>query len=416
MTDSEIYANLLKTVFKVEVSSKSEKKSKTESLSSDTNLEISIREIISKKLPILNFKSENIEEGKEFIIFHMELFDSDSKILLCSNYFFNEEFYGLKNGEDTFFIQRKDLSKLYYYNIKTKNKKIIIGFEEKQQTSKDNTKFYFTEKETNNLEIKNSEENEGLFLNEIKFNLISKETTSLIGENKNIPEEFLDDYYEKSKLLCEGNNLFALCTGRDKEFEKGEGVIHYPMKNYYIKLSSIKGEFEGIYTSQKDFNLHDFHCRIIFSQFDIISENSIILFEFKNGKSGENKIIIQAINYQKNAKVIFKDQKFYHIIIIRAKELGDKLKEKINEELIRKNKFINFAVLCMDNSLSICNEALIPSNKTKKEESNQSNEENEKIERQISELKNDLNNIKDKLDQLILEIRKLNNTYTTKEK
>ena len=101
------------------------------------------------------------------------------------------------------------------------------------------------------------------------------------------------------------------------------------MKNYYIKLSSIKGEFEGIYTSQKDFNLHDFHCRIIFSQFDIISENSIILFEFKNGKSGENKIIIQAINYQKNAKVIFKDQKFYHIIIIRAKELGDKLKEKI---------------------------------------------------------------------------------------
>ena len=137
MTDSKIYANLLKAVFKVEVSSKSEKKSKTESLSSDTNLEISIREIISKKLPILNFKSENIEEGKEFIIFYMELFDSDSKKLICSNYFFNEEFYGLKNREDTFFIQRNDLSKLYYYNIKTKNKKINMGFEEKQQISND---------------------------------------------------------------------------------------------------------------------------------------------------------------------------------------------------------------------------------------------------------------------------------------
>jgi len=27
------------------------------------------------------------------------------------------------------------------------------------------------------------------------------------------------------------------------------------MKNYYIKLRTIKGEFDGIYTSQKDFNL-----------------------------------------------------------------------------------------------------------------------------------------------------------------
>ena len=27
------------------------------------------------------------------------------------------------------------------------------------------------------------------------------------------------------------------------------------MKKYYIKLRTIKGEFDGIYTSQKDFNL-----------------------------------------------------------------------------------------------------------------------------------------------------------------
>ena len=43
-------------------------------------------------------------------------------------------------------------------------------------------------------------------------------------------------------------------------------------------LRTIKGEFDGIYTSQKDFNLIDFHCRKLFSQFDTISGNSKIIF------------------------------------------------------------------------------------------------------------------------------------------
>ena len=144
-----------------------------------------------------------------------------------------------------------------------------------------------------------------------------------------IPENLLNDCYVKGKLLCKGNKLFALCFGRDKEFKIGPGTIHYPMKKYYIKLRTIKGEFDGIYTSQKDFNLIDFHCRKLFSQFDTISGNSKIIFEFKNSKSGKNKIISQAINYQKNAKLIFKKQNFYHIIIIRSKELGDSLSEII---------------------------------------------------------------------------------------
>ena len=333
MTENNTCYELLKNVFKIEEkennnSSKSEKKNKTGSMISDKNFEISIRDKISKKLPICKFKDNNIEEGKEFIIFFMELFDAKKKELICSNYFFNKEFSIIKKGDEFFFIKIKDLSKLYYYNYKTKDNKIIFGFEEEQQTT-DTTKFYFTENESNNNQIKNTEENEGLFFNDIKFNLISDKTISFIGENKNIPEQLLNDYYVKGKLLSKGNKLFALSFGKDKEFKIGEGIIHYPMKNYYIKLSTIKGEFDGIYTSQKDFNLDDFQCRKLFSQFDTISLNSKILFEFKNGKGGENKIISQAINYQRNAKVIFKDEIFYHIIIIRSKELADVLKVKI---------------------------------------------------------------------------------------
>jgi len=178
-----------------------------------------------------------------------------------------------KNRKREFFINRKDLSKLYYYDFKTRNNEKIIGFEEEQQT-KDTMKFYFTENKKNN---NNSGENEELFLNEINFNLIAKETISFIWENNNIPENLLNDCYVKGKLLCLGIN-FLLCFGRDKEFKIGPGTIHYPMKKYYIKLRTIKGEFDGIYTSQKDFNLIDFHCRKLFSQFDTISGNSKIIF------------------------------------------------------------------------------------------------------------------------------------------
>jgi len=37
----------------------------------------------------------------------MELFDAKTKELLCSNYFFDEEFYDLKTGKESFFINRK---------------------------------------------------------------------------------------------------------------------------------------------------------------------------------------------------------------------------------------------------------------------------------------------------------------------
>jgi hypothetical protein len=420
MTEQNFYANLFKTFFKVEEkenipSSKSEKKSTTQSMLSDKNFESSIREKISQKLPICKFQDKNLEQGKEFILFFMELFNAKTKELICSNSFFNEEFYHVKNGEDRFFINRKDLSKLCYYDLKTGNHETIMGFEEEQQT-KDATKFYFTEKEINNMQNKNSGENEGLFLNEIKFNLISRETISFIGENNNIPEELLDDCYVKGKLLSKGNNLFALCFGKDKEFKIGQGIIHYPAKNYYIKLSTIKGEFDGIYTCKKDFKLLDFHCRKIFSQFDTIAGNSIILFEFKDGKSGEKKIITQAKNYQKNAKVIFKERKFYHIIIIRSKDLGDLVGEKINEELIQTNQFVNFAVLCLDSKLSICDESLIPLQEKPKEETKQPNEgKKNNMELEISKLRTDVKNIDDKLNKLIEELGELRKNISTSQ-
>ena len=74
MTEQNFYANLFKTFFKVEEkenipSSKSEKKSTTQSMLSDKNFESSIREKISQKLPICKFQDKNLEQGKEFILY-----------------------------------------------------------------------------------------------------------------------------------------------------------------------------------------------------------------------------------------------------------------------------------------------------------------------------------------------------------
>ena len=137
-----------------------------------------------------------------------------------------------------------------------------------------------------------------------------------------------------------------------------------------------------------------------------------LLFKFNNGKGGKNKIISQAINYQKNAKIIFKNEKYYHIIIIRSKELGNALKPKINEELIKKNKFVNFAILSMDNILSICNEQIIPTKKQSKEDTKQSKEGKGKIELEISELKD----IREKLNEFLEKINELINNKTSNEK
>ena len=114
----------------------------------------------------------------------MEIFDKKEKKLLKSNSFFQEEFYCIEIGEEVFIIRRDDLSKLYYYNSKTKNKSMIQGFEETQPASKETTNFYFTEEEEENKIMENEQiENKENFFYDIKFNLISNETISFIGEN-----------------------------------------------------------------------------------------------------------------------------------------------------------------------------------------------------------------------------------------
>ena len=99
------------------------------------------------------------------------------------------------------------------------------------------------------------------------------------------------------------------------------------MEKYYIKLKSQKGQIDASFISKKEFELKLLDCEIIYSNFENIKENAKILFEFKNGDSGENKVISQANNYQINAKALFKGEPFYHIIIIRSRKLGNLLGE-----------------------------------------------------------------------------------------
>lgn len=324
--------------------------------------------------------------------------------MLKSKSFFQEEFYYQELGEKAFIIRRDDLSKLYYYNSKTKNKSMIQGFEETQPISKETTNFYFTEEEEeekNKIMENEPKESKESFFYDIKFNLLSNETTSFIGENNNIPDDFFKGYYVKGKLLLKGNNLFAVGFGKDKEYKIGEGTIHYPMNDYYIKLTTIKGEFDGIYTCTDTFKLDSLKCSIIFSQFDIIFENSKILFEMKNGSGGENKVIKQAINYQKNAKIIFKDKTVYHIIIVRSKELANAIHKKITNEFIKTYNFNNFALLCIEGKSDYFAQSSKPQKKKNRENSEESvHKKFEKIETQISALQRDMQEMKNEMKSL----------------
>ena len=43
------------------------------------------------------------------------------------------------------------------------------------------------------------------FLQEIRFNLLARDTFSYMGENKNIPDIFFDNYYVDALLMTKGN-------------------------------------------------------------------------------------------------------------------------------------------------------------------------------------------------------------------
>ena len=192
--------------------------------------------------------------NKEFRFYQMDLFLSQTKELIYSQYYNDwEDYFCIKREtkneneilKEWFLIYHDDLSKLYYYDFKSKRGVIVKGAKEDQKTSPETTKFYLT-----NGEEQDPQNFQETFINELKFDLISSQTISFIGDNNNIPTDILKSYYIKGNLISTGNNPYLLIFGKEKDINnKGEGKFHFSTKNYYIKLTSLKGQFDSAYKS-----------------------------------------------------------------------------------------------------------------------------------------------------------------------
>ena len=320
-----------------------------------------LRNIIQENLPMDVIEDSILDNNNEFKIYKMEIFELDSKKLLkVTNFPFDDNYYYIKLENEYFFISSDDLSEMNYYNDKTFKKEIIKGFFESQQSAKDSTKFFLKKNVENCEEL--AEPNDS-FYQDIKLNLVSDKTVSFFGQNQNIPKDFFTDYFINAKLMSKGNCPCVICMGKDKENKQSTGTIHYPMEEkYYIKLSLIKGQFDGAFVCSKEFNLSDFGCDILFSSFDKILINQQILFEFKNSDNGEKEVISQALKQQENGTILFKNDKFCHILIIRSKILGDLVIKALNEE--DKKKLNNFAILCMNSKLELCGQKIVKCDET----------------------------------------------------
>ena len=341
---------------------------------SDKKFEACVRNIIEENFQLSPINNSILLENKQFTIFKMELFERTSKKFILSSHFLSgAKFYYLKKDKEYFVVKSDDLSKLFYrYCFDKENKKTNTyrGIEESQLIGKDSVKF-FLEKDEKDTQQGQKEEDKETFIDAIKFNLISKQTVTFLGNNNNIPNNYLDGYRAKGLLLSHKNQPYALCLEKEKKNNPGCGVIHYPMENYYVKLIRIDCQFDGSYkNNEKNINLNDFHCDIIFSNFNEIPKASNILFEIKNGKTGENKVIKQGCKYQENARFLLKEESFYHIIIVRSKILGNALRNKIKS--IEKKKMVNFAILCLNDELKICDKKIENLSITCKSSSNMS--------------------------------------------
>lgn len=338
---------------------------------SDKKFEACVRNIIVENFQLSPIDNSILSENKQFTIFKMELFErSSKKFILSQNFLPGAKFYYLKKDKEYFAVKSDDLSKLCYrYCLDKENTKTNTyrGIEESQAIGKDSVKF-FLEKDKQQGQ---KEEDKETFIDAIKFNLISKETVTFLGSNNNIPDDYLDGYFAKGLLLSHKNQPYALCLDKEKKNNPGSGVIHYPMDYYYVKLIRIDGQFDGSYkNNEKKISLNDFHCDIIMSNFKEIPKASNILFEIKNGKTGENKVINQGCKYQENARFLLKDEPFYHIIIVRSKILGNALKNKI--KFFEKKNMVNFAILCLNDELKICDKKIENLSITCKSSSNMS--------------------------------------------
>ena len=396
------------------------------SASDDKSFEDNVRRVLKEYFNLKEHNNEMISSNKEFVFYKMDLFNYDDKELITSEYFDKKSPYFciirkvddaktneiLKEGEtkkdfeEYFIINNNDLSTLYYKNTLNNTEDTARGIEESNYTSGDATKFFFIQDDE-----KNSKDINETFIDTIKFNLLSSQTISLFGENNKIPEDILKNYYAKGQLFSKGKIPHMLSFVKYNECSGIEGKFHYPMKPYYIKLTSMKGQIDAAFISNSEINLVDFNCTKIYNNFETIPENSTILFEFKNGKSGVRKVITQAFKYQMNAEYILKNKTFYHIIIINTKELGNALEQYIKENIDQIKKLINFAVLCLYSSNKICGKELesntknILNQKTKfqnksKKKSNKDSKVSTDIETRMSNMEAKMDNMEKRMDNM----------------
>ena len=389
------------------------------SASDDKSFEDNVRRVLKEYFNLKEHNNEMISSNKEFVFYKMDLFNYDDKELITSEYFDKKSPYFciirkvddaktneiLKEGEtkkdfeEYFIINNNDLSTLYYKNTLNNTEDTARGIEESNYTSGDATKFFFIQDDE-----KNSKDINETFIDTIKFNLLSSQTISLFGENNKIPEDILKNYYAKGQLFSKGKIPHMLSFVKYNECSGIEGKFHYPMKPYYIKLTSMKGQIDAAFISNSEINLVDFNCTKIYNNFETIPENSTILFEFKNGKSGDSKVITQAFKYQMNAKYILKNKTFYHIIIINTKELGNALEKYIKENIDQIKKLINFAVLCLYSSNKICGKELESNTKNilnqKTKFQNKSKKKSNKDSKVSTDIETRMSNMEAKIDKM----------------
>ena len=415
-----------KTIKSATTTNESKKKNKP---SDDKNFEDNLREVLQNDSRFIKHENSILNSNKEFRFYKMELFNNDKKEIIRTKYFdenspcffinigkvsananeiLNEDEKN-QDKEDYFIIDKDDLSTLYYQNSNGDIEDVVRGIEESNYTSGEATKFFITKDDE-----KNSTNPKEIFTDIIKFNLLSSQTISLIGKNDKIPDDFLKDYYAKGRLFWKGEIPYMLSFIKDNECSGKEGKFHYPMKSYYVKLTSMKGQIDAAFRSSSEIKLNDFKCDILYKKFETIPKDSTILFEFKNGKSGEKKVIAQAFKYQINAKYILNEEEYYHIIIINTKELGSALKSYIDENINEVSSLNNFAILCLNNSKQILGKELKSKsqNPQKLKEDSQSNPKiKPDKDSKISVICGEISTMKADIEDIKLNLKNLNKSF-----
>ena len=410
------------------ITTTNESNEKNES-SDDKNFEDNLREVLRNHSKLTKHENPILNSNKEFRFYKMELFNNDKKEIIATKYFdenslcffinigkvsananeIQNEDEKNQDKEDYFIIDKDDLSTLYYQNSNGDIEDVVRGIEESNYTSGEATKFFITKDDE-----KNSTNPKEIFTDIIKFNLLSSQTISLIGKNDKIPDDFLKDYYAKGRLFWKGEIPYMLSFIKDNECSGKEGKFHYPMKSYYVKLTSMKGQIDAAFRSSSEIKLNDFKCDILYKKFETIPKDSTILFEFKNGKSGEKKVIAQAFKYQTNAKYILNEEKYYHIIIINTEELGSALKSYIDENINEVSSLNNFAILCLNNSKQILGKELKSKsqNPQKLKEDSQSNPKiKPDKDSKISDNSTEISTMKADIEDIKLNLKNLSNSF-----